>query len=391
MTITLEHLAFLTSANGTQLLEQLADDDLSDGNTLALLTKLRQKYPAENAGAVLTMARLRQKAVAKFGADARKMFFTPDALEQASDLLIRHYRAQFATGKNVLDVCCSIGSDTLSLARTSPSVTGLDIDPVRIAIAQHNAAALGRVANFQVCDVMQNIPQNADMLFFDPARRDERGNRLHDVEQYQPPVSLIQQWHAPLILVKLSPGVELAQVAAYSGQIEFLSVAGDLKEALLWVGAGFAGTKATLFKDNRVYHFQRTDPVQVAITPPRAWLVEPDAAILRAGLVQDVAAILDGTLLDETIAYFTTDAKPISPWVRAWQILDWMPYNLKKLRAYLQQQQVGHVTVKKRGSPITPEALIAQLKLKSGSESRTLVLTRWIGQPIVLICADMLP
>jgi hypothetical protein len=91
--------------------------------------------------------------------------------------------------------------------------------------------------------------------------------------------------------------------------------------------------------------------------------------------------------LDETIAYFTTDDKPDSPWVRTWQILGWMPFNLKKLRAYLREHNVGTVTVKKRGSAITPESLIPQLKLK-GDESRTLVLTRCQGAHIVIICAD---
>jgi hypothetical protein len=116
--------------------------------------------------------------------------------------------------------------------------------------------------------------------------------------------------------------------------------------------------------------------------------VEPDPAILRAGLVQDAAEKFNGFMLDETIAYFTTDRKPDSPWVRAWQILDWMPFNLKKLRAYLRERNVGNVTVKKRGSPLTPETLIPQLKLK-GDESRTLVLTRLQGQPIVMICENM--
>ncbi|MCU0512589.1 MAG: hypothetical protein MUE40_08445 [Anaerolineae bacterium] len=107
--------------------------------------------------------------------------------------------------------------------------------------------------------------------------------------------------------------------------------------------------------------------------------------------MQDAAAAWDATLLDESIAYLTTDAPPATPWARAWRILGWLPFHLKKLRHTLRAQQVGHITVKKRGSPITPEALIAQLGLTTGPESRTLVLTRLRGQPIVLICADYQP
>jgi hypothetical protein len=123
------------------------------------------------------------------------------------------------------------------------------------------------------------------------------------------------------------------------------------------------------------------------IDKPRGWLIEPDPALLRAGLVQAVAAAFDGALLDETIAYFTTHEKPKSPWLRGWQILDWMPFHLKRLRAYLREWNIGRVTVKKRGAAITPEELTAKLKL-SGAGSCTLVLTRYQAEPIVMICAD---
>ena len=55
------------------------------------------------------------------------------------------------------------------------------------------------------------------------------------------------------------------------------------------------------------------------------------------------------------------------------------------MRGTLRQQGGGSVTVKKRGVAITPEELTAKLKLK-GDAARTLVLTRYQGQPVVLIC-----
>ena len=80
--------------------------------------------------------------------------------------------------------------------------------------------------------------------------------------------------------------------------------------------------------------------------------------------------------------------KPDSPWVRSWKIIDWMPFNLKKLRAYLRERNVGTVTVKKRGTAVTPEELIAKLKL-NGNGSRTIVLTRCRGEHIVMVCDDL--
>ncbi|QPC81886.1 methyltransferase domain-containing protein [Phototrophicus methaneseepsis] len=388
-TLTLAELAFLQSERGEKALHALAGADLSEQNTLALVMQLRQTLEPSEAAAALTMARLRQRAVAKYGEIAPRLFFTPSALEQASDPLVRAYRAQFAAHQRVLDVCCGIGTDTIALAQVADAVMGLDIDPVRIEIARHNARVYDATAQFSVADVLQGIPDSYDMIFYDPARRDEAGKRIYDVDQYVPPLSLIENWQARQIVVKLSPGVDREQLGPYGSAVEFISVNGDLKEAVLWRGADWQGTQATLLTEEATYHFSReSEEPDVPLQEPAGYLVEPDPAILRAGLVRDLAAHLGGALLDETIAYMTTLALPQSPWVRAWEIEDWMPYNLKKLRAYLRERDVGRITVKKRGSPVTPEQLTASLKLKKGHNARTLVLTRLQNNPIVIICAE---
>lgn len=390
--LTLETLEGLQSPSGQAALAALANEDLSDAQTLRLLTRLRRDFVPELAGAVLEQARLRQRGQAKFGADAAALFYTTDALEQASDPLVRRYRALKLAGAQVIDAGCGMGADSLAFAAAGCRVLGLDLDPVRVAIAQHNAAQLGlsdRV-RFQVYDLRTGLPELAEAIFFDPARRDTAGRRIHDVEAYEPPLSLMRQWQADRILAKLSPGVDLAQLQTYPGLLEFISVAGDMKEALLWLNEP-VGRRATLLSDTGTLNWQAEEIPPRPLSVPLRWLVEPDPALLRAGLVQQVAAAFDGYLLDETIAYFTCAEKPRSAWLRAWRILDWMPFHMKRLRSALREQNVGQVTVKKRGSPLTPEELMRQLRLKGGTQSRTLVLTRHAGNPIVLICADFVP
>jgi SAM-dependent methyltransferase len=389
MTLSLADVDFLLSSEASQLLADLVDQDLSNLHMLSILTRLRRTVSSEQAAALLLTARLRQKAVSKFGADAAKMLFTPDALEQASDPLIRRYRAAQASGITALDICCGIGTDSFALAETGKDVLGLDLDVVRLTIARYNAAVLGLSVRFEERDVTRPLPDIADTLFYDPARRDDMGRRIFGVEAYEPPLSLIKGWNAPLKAVKLAPGVDLMELHEYGGGIEFLSVEGDLKEAVLWLGAGWRGTKATLFADGHIYHWQRqgAEP-EVGTVAPRAYVCEPDPSILRAGLVQDVAAAINGTMLDSTIAYLCTDTLPVSPWVRTWRVRDWMPFNLKKLRAHLREGDIGRVTVKKRGFPMSPEELQAALKLK-GKAACTLVCTRFNGDPIVMICDEM--
>lgn len=389
MPITIDTLPFLASAAGEQLLARLSTEGLSDANTLRLLTALRKAYSPEEAGAALELARLRQSAVEKFGGDARRMFFTREALEQASDPQIRQYRSQSVRMQRIVDVCCGIGSDSFAFARAGGEVLGIDLDPLRVEMARLNAAALGIAAQFEVADARAPLPQT-DLIFFDPARRTAEGKRIFDVEQYEPPLSLVKQWQAQTIMVKLSPGVKIEQVAPYSGTIEFISVEGDLKEAVLHLPRRTAArTVATRLDNGSVLQWSRGDDEnEVVLSAPRQWLIEPDPALIRAGLVTQAAHQWNGAQLDETTAYITAGDAPQTPWARSWRVLDWMPFNVKKLRAFLREWNVGQVTVKKRGTAVTPEVLIPQLKLK-GEESRTLVLTRLRGEQIAILCRDL--
>ncbi len=387
MSIRLDDLSFLTSDAGARLLDRLAGEDLSDDRTLALITSLRRDFPAQQAGAALELARLRQKAVGKFGDDAPKLYFTREALEQASDPLVRRWRAALIRSRQVIDACCGIGADSLAFAQAGCDLIGLDIDPLRVAMARLNADALGlSSARYEEVDVRAGIPEG-DLIFFDPARREANGKRIFDVERYQPPLSTIRGWQARTLLVKLSPGVDLAQLEPYHAKVSFVSVDGDLKEALLVCG-DLPMSAAVLLTDDAVYRWDDQPSVNAPISEPRGWLVEPDPALIRAGLVANLAYSVGGAQLDPEIAYITTETKPNSRWARSWKIIDWMPFNLKKLRAYLRAHDVGTVTVKKRGTAVTPEVLIPKLKL-NGSGSRTLVLTRCRGEYLTVVCENL--
>jgi hypothetical protein len=384
----LENLDFLTSELGQALLAELAPQDLSERHQLGLLTRLRKHYAPDEAGSALELARLRQRATLKFGTAAERMYFTAGALEQASDPLIRAYRAQASQDQQVLDLCCGIGADSLAFAQAGAQVTGVDLDPLRVALARLNAEALGLSAQFIQADVRDLKPPSVDLIFYDPARRDDEGRRIFNVEQYEPPLSLCRAWRGQ-VLVKLSPAVDKTQVADYSAGLSFLSVAGDLKEAVLHIGMGWQGERAVLLSEQGtlVWQSEGSEP-EAQFSTPRAYLIEPDPALLRASYVRHYAEQTGAFMLDETIAYLTSDALPegdLRRWSRAWRVQAWMPFNLKRLRAELRQRGVGRVTVKKRGSAITPEQLTADLKLK-GTNECTLVLTRHQGAPIVLIC-----
>lgn len=387
----LDTFRWLLSADGQALLAQAMAGDLSDAARLATLTQLRRQASPTQAAAAYETAWLRKRAVGKF-ARAAQMYFTREALEQASGEMVGLYRAShFAEFDGVGDLCCSIGGDAIAMAHYG-QVQAVDIDPVRLAMAAENAKVYGVGARilWLEADLTQLQLPSVQAAFFDPARR-AGSRRITRLADYVPPVSLVQTWQKSLrrLGMKVAPGITDAELNALQpAQVEFISVAGDMKEATLWFGEGFsAGRRATLLRAG-------AEPISLAaegevppapLSAPLAYLYEPDPAILRARLVAQVAAQLDAAQLDEQIAYLTSNQFTHTPLARCWRVLDWLPFNLKPLRARLRDMDAGPVTVKKRGSPVDTDALARQLS-GTGSRALVVVLTQAEGRPVAMIC-----
>jgi hypothetical protein len=190
--------------------------------------------------------------------------------------------------------------------------------------------------------------------------------------------------------VKISPGVDLAELSSFDCEVEFISLQGELKEAALWFGPlKTAHRRATLLPGLHIFTDPGDSPApRLPISPPQTYLYEPDPAILRAGLVTHLGETLSAAQLDPEIAYLTNTTKTPTPFARVWVVEDWFAFNLKKLRSYLRERGIGRVTVKKRGSPITPEELIQALHLNGSGEERILFLTHWDGKPIVVVALN---
>jgi hypothetical protein len=357
---------------------------------------LSKRYPREIARSALETEILRTKAIKKFP-QAEKMYFTREALEQASNFEVSSYRAERYRGyKQIADLGCSIGGDTLALAGVSPAA-GLDRDPLRLAMAQANANALGLPSDFIQTDLVTSFPCLSYpyvALFFDPARRAD-GRRITSVKKYIPPLNIVADWlsYFPAIGVKISPGVDMWELFGYDAEVEFISLRGDLKEAMLWFGPLKAGQRRATVLPGPHMMIDDITPVApsqrptLAVSQPRQYFYEPDPAVLRASMVRTLMVRLGAAQIDETIAYLTADKKISTPFARVWPVEAWFPFKLKKLRAYLREHNVGQVTVKKRGSPILPEDLIQALHLsKDATEERVIFLTKLRGNPIVVIC-----
>lgn len=368
----------LLGEEGQVLLAHIAERAGPESD-LALGTRLRRQHPAELVAAAMSQHGLRRRATAKFGDDAARMYFVPDALEQATRATVAAHRASRLVeveATAVVDLGCGIGGDLIACARAGLAVRGIELDPVRAAVAQANLVSLGLAGTVEVGDATAAVIAPHEVAFVDPARRDGAG-RTFSLDALVPSWDFVSDLLRGRTLAKVMPGIAHDAVPA-AVRAEWVSDGGDLVEACLW-GAGFGlpaertatvlPTGATLTTRGSVAH----------VGDPLAYLVEPDDAVIRAGLVAELAEDLDGHLLDPHIAWITTDTPQAEPLGRAFRVEAELPFREKQLRAALRDRDVGTLTVKKRGVDIVPEQLIGRLRLK-GSRPATVVLTRVAGE-----------
>nr|MCW2727516.1 SAM-dependent methyltransferase [Aeromicrobium sp.] len=373
----LETFEQLMTPAGQLLLSEVAERAGVESD-LALGTRLRKTYVPELVAAAVTQNHLRGKAATKFGTDAAHLYFTHDALEQSTRMRVATHRATrlASTGAtSVVDLGCGIGGDLIALARAGLAVRGVETDPVRAAIAAANLAALDLPGEIICGDAQEVVIGRDEVAFIDPARRDGRG-RTFSTADLQPPWEWVRQLLAGRAVAKVMPG--LSHDAVPNGiEAEWVSDGGDLVEACLW-GAPFATTsrRATVLPSGAGL-VSAGEPVAVADVAE--YLYEPDDAVIRAGLVGELAATISGWLPDPHIAYVSAEHAHDTPLARGFRIIEELPFREKSLKAALQAHRVGTLTIKKRGVDIVPEELIKKMKLK-GPHKALVVMTRVQGQ-----------
>jgi SAM-dependent methyltransferase len=413
----------ILSGAGRELLDRLAGEDIGPEHALALSQSLRERYPADLVAAALTQQALRIAARAKFSV-ADQMLFTRAGLEQASSELTAGHAARRFTGCRVIaDLCCGIGGNLIALAAAGREnaaipesslrvaregfrdhgvpVVGVDADQVSLEFARHNVAvcAPGAAAAFICADVTRLPLRGVDAVFIDPARRN--GHRRLPAGQSRPAL----QWClsltdiAPRVGIKAAPGLP-RELVPPGWETEFVAVGRDLKEALLWSPALTDGvtSRATLLPSGETLAAQAGSPAAgdadaggadageaVPLGAPGAYLLDPNPAVTRAGLVAELARLTRTWQIDPMIAFLSADQPVRTPFARTLRVIESAPWHEKRFARRLRELGIGAADIRRRGLAGDVIQIHRRLGLQ-GPGSATLVLTRVANRPWGLIC-----
>jgi hypothetical protein len=395
MRIHPDQLDALLSPEGQRLLSAVAGRDPTPGETLALITELRARFDPELVAAAMTVHTLRQRARDRFR-DANRLWLTGDGLEQASgDLVADHRAARFAGCARVVDLGCGIGGDLMALARREDigALLGVDRDPLHAAMARLNARVARQEANVTVCVATAEETEldGVDGIFVDPARR--RGAHRVGADQTSPPldwaVGLVRL--APRVGVTVAPGIDHA-VLPGGWELETIAVGSDLKEGMLWAPVlASASRRATVIEPHTATAASLTDgagdPLPVTAPLPGMTVIDPNPAVTRAGLVQELGRQIGARMIDPRIAFLVTDAPVTTPFGLPLQIVETLPWHETRVKAKLRELGAGAVDVRRRGLAGDVDRIARRLR-GPGSRRLTVLMTRHVDKPWAIIVEE---
>jgi hypothetical protein len=382
-----EDFVRLAGSAGQALLAQI--DYSSTTDVLALVAKLRSDgHDPATVAAVLTQAKLRKRAQAKFGEFADQMLFTEAGLEQASRLKVAALHAgrfRSAGISEVADLGCGIGAESMALASLGINVHAFELDEVTAAVATYNLAPFENV-KVEIADVEQLDLSKFEALLFDPARRELHGpkkataQRHFDPANYSPNYNFcIEKAKTKPTGIKLGPGHDKKQIPEGT-EAQWVSVDGDLVEMGLWFGKVArenVARSALLLDDKGKYEITSSNSSSSSAPLGKLgrYVYEPDNSLIRSGLIAEFSEPEGLTLIAPEIAYLSSDNRIESPWLKGYEVIDDLVFDRKKLKAYVRENNIGILEIKKRGSDISPEELRKQLAPK-GEGAATLIVTR---------------
>ncbi|OZB82763.1 class I SAM-dependent methyltransferase [Microbacterium sp. 13-71-7] len=398
----MSELRTLLTPEALRMLDALGPIASTDAAARAVMRLRAEGHSPEFVSAVVGQARLRTKAMAKFGEFAERMLFTRAGLEQATRLGVaaRHAGRMRAAGiAHVSDLGCGIGGDALAFAGAGLGVTAVDADEVTAALAAYNLAPFGSDAEVRHGFAEDHAPapsaasaSGSAAVWLDPARRTAGHSETRRVaaDDYSPSLdwafALAEQIPTG---IKLGPAHDRDAIPA-DVEAQWVSADGDVVELVLWSGVlAREGVRraALVLRGDRAHELTApADTDDAEVRELGAYVHEPDGAVIRARLIGDLARRLDAGMLDPHIAYLTSDAPADSPFAASFRLREVLPMNPKAISTALKKAGIGRLEIKKRGVDVDPAAFRKKLTLR-GSAEATLILVR-IGDRRHAILAD---
>lgn len=369
------------------------------------LTKLLLKkspFPDVSMQEIVQQIKGRKTAEKKFPFLTKEgIIFPPNLnLEQASSQSTAEYKSQTLSGKSFLDLTCGFGIDAYFLSKNFDEVTLIEQNSKLISIVENNWKTLGRKANF----INENLeifleslrdPQidnfnKFDVVYLDPARRDQQNKKKFLLEDLSPNLLEIEEKLHSIsdkIIVKLSPLIDISYLISELkniSEIQIIAVRNEVKELLLIIDKQDASFElqdvsircVNLESEEPEFLFKFNDEKSSnsEFSESSNFLYIPNNSILKAGAFNIISEKFGLKKLHPNTHFYTSENKIENFPGRVLEIEKIDAKDLKKGEKY---------NIVSKNYPLKPEEIKKKYKLNDGGNHYLIFTQSIYGKEIL--------
>lgn len=328
-------------------------------------------------------------------------FPSPLSVEQATSLSVANFHASLIPSDcRLLDMTMGLGVDSATItAAKNANTIAIERDERLCQFAQANYRNLSNftIVNADSVEWLRNSDLTFDWIFIDPARRDDIGRRVYNIHDCTPDVAELLPLmlsHAPNILVKLSPMLDISATIAdlqHVSKIYVVEERGDVRELLVHINkdakSDIATTEIVAINENATFVFSRQQEalaVEFYSEPiAGAYLYEPYPMIMKTGSFKLLCDRYKVGALHPNTHLYVSDCKIENFPGKGYKIKEVIPFNSKYIKRLSKDYPEASVSV--RNFPFTAAQLRAKLKVKESDILKIMGVTLKGGQRVLII------
>ena len=325
------------------------------------------------------------------------------SMEQCSSEQTARYKALIAgKGALIVDLTAGFGVDMAFMSQGFQKAIYVERQAPLCAISSENYKLLGLNHIEVICadgiDYLHQL-EHADLIFLDPARRDNHGARTYGIADCTPNVLELRDEllkKADRVMLKLSPMLDWRKAVEDLGhvnEVHIVSVDNECKELLLILSKEKKPIKLFCVNNDQVFEGDQGDWLnersiaEIRVPVPmssQAYLFEPNASIMKAGCFTLLEQRFNVSQLDKNSHLFVSDKDCSDFPGRRFTIEKTTSMNKRELKTALAGIDRANITV--RNFPLSVAELRKRLKLKDGGNLYLFATTLADGQHQLFLC-----
>ena len=317
-------------------------------------------------------------------------------MEQCSSEQTARYKARLAgSGDTYVDLTGGLGVDFYWMSQGFKQRYYVERNAELCELVEHNFRTLGHSCSVCCCDTATYLPTvpHADVVFLDPARRNEHGGRTYDIKDCTPNIlellPLLME-KADKVILKLSPMLDWPKAVddlQYVREVHIVSVDNECKELLLVLEQTERPLRLACVNNNQIFEVSsHPSPLTPHLSPltPEQFLYEPNASIMKAGCFDALAQQYPVCQVSANSHLFLSSVEIEDFPGRSFQICAISSTNKQSLKTSLAGIDRANISV--RNFPLSVEQLRKKLRLKDGGDTYIFATTEADGAHSLYIC-----